>query len=336
MSFSTPAQWGKRKKPVDVLRRREEIARRVIAGDKRKIYKIEAAKGFAGDESQSAACLYVSGCSFFCQYCFVSPASLSGVKGNFYTPEEAFQALKKIIVRTKNPQVQMNGGEVFLAPEWTVELIRLLSEFFERDCRFTSEKRPGRIWCDTMGFDLLCASSIFPKLIPYQKHVALFLSTKGHPDDYEILARAPQEFADDAFCALALAWGHELVAVPEVLDRMFYPERMDWYIERLRRVHPNAPRVLHFDKYSPVDYVAWAPGKKMRAIGFRSNKSDPCRNAPSREEAIEEWQLRLKALYGEEGMKPPYRGIDTPVFDCDRYPDESFRLVEELILNSSS
>ena len=169
-----------------------------------------------------------------------------------------------------------------------------------------------------------------------QKHVALFLSTKGHPDDYEILARAPQEFADDAFCALALAWGHELVAVPEVLDRMFYPERMDWYIERLRRVHPNAPRVLHFDKYSPVDYVAWAPGKKMRAIGFRSNKSDPCRNAPLREEAIEEWQLRLKALYGEEGMKPPYRGIDTPIFDCDRYPDESFRLVEELILNSSS
>ncbi len=330
-----PEQWANKKSPIDVLARRKMVLGNVLRDGKRKIYKIEPGKGFAGDNEKGAACLFVSGCSFLCQYCFVNPASLSGAKGDFHSPEEAFEKLKKIIISTRNPHVQFNGGEVFLTPEWTLELIKLLSEFFEKECRFTSGKHPGRIWCDTMGFDLMRESQLFESLTPYKKRVALFISTKGHPDDYEIVSRTPGEFADEPFLALEKAWKHGLVAMPEVLDRMFWPQRMDWYIERLKAIHPNAPRVLHLDQYSPISYVRWSPDKKMKTIGFRPNKSDPERNSPIREEVIEEWQNRLEALYGPTGRKPPYRGIDSPTFCCDLYPDESFRLTEELIFNKA-
>lgn len=332
-TIAPPEKWARKKSPIDVLQRREEVRSKVLQGGKRKIYKIESARGFAGTDGRMAACLYVSGCSFFCQYCFVNPASLSGEKGDFYSPQEAFEGLQKILLRTKNPQVQFNGGEVFLTPEWTLELIRLLSEFFEEECSLTSNEHTGIIWCDTMGFDLMREPQLFKSLEPYRRHIALFISTKGHPSDYEIVSRIPGEFADEPFLALKKAWEHKLVAMPEVLDRMFWPERMDWYVKRLRAIHPNAPRVLHFDQYSPVNYVAWAPDKKLRGIGFRPNKNDGERNAPLREEAIDEWQKRLALLYGAQEMKPPYDGIDSPTFDCDRYPDESFRLVEQLILD---
>lgn len=331
-TIAPPERWARQKSSIDVLARREMVRKNVLRDCKRKIYKIEPARGFAGTDGKTAACLYVSGCSFFCQYCFVNPTSLSGAKGDFYTPLEAFEGLKKILLRTKNPQVQFNGGEIFLTPEWTVELVRLLSDFFEQECVFTNEEHPGRIWCDTMGFDLMREPRLFETLTQYKKHLALFISTKGHPDDYEIVSRAPAKFADEPFLVLEKAWQHELVAIPEVLDRMFWPERMDWYVKRLRAIHLNAPRVLHFDQYSPVNHVAWAPDKKLKVIGFRPNKSDGGRNAPLREEAIGEWQKRLMLLYGSGGMKPPYEGIDSPTFDCDRYPDESFRLVEQLIL----
>lgn len=328
-----PEHWAKRLTPIDVLARRQKVLDNVSRDGKRKIYKIEAAKGFSGGKAKKAACLYVSGCSYSCQYCFVNPQSLTGIKGDYCSPQEAFEKLRRIVVQTQNPHVQFNGGEVFLTPDWTLELIRLLCEFFEKDCQFASKSR-GIIWCDTMGFDLMRESQLFEALVPYKKHVAIFLSTKGHPDDYELVARAPREFADDAFLVLEKAWQHGLVAMPEALDRIFWPQRMDWYIERLQGIHPNAPRVLHIDKYSPVNRVKWAPNKKMKVIGGRPNKSDPERNMPLREEVITEWQNRLGKIYGPKGAKPHYDGIDSPTFDCDLYPDESFYLVEKLILNS--
>lgn len=329
-----PEQWARRKSPINVLARREEVLSNVLHNKERKIYKIECGKGFAGDNENGAACLYVSGCSFLCQYCFVNPESLSGRKGKFYSPEKTFEKLKRIILRIKNPHVQFNGGEIFLTPEWTLELIRLLSKFFENECPFTSDEHPGRIWVDTMGFDLMREPHVFDALMPYQNHVALFISTKGHPEDYEIVSRTPSEFSDEPFLALEKAWKHGLVAMPEVLDRMFWVQRMDWYIKRLRAIHPNAPRVLHLDQYSPVNRVKWAPNKKMKVIGWRPNKSDGERNAPLREEVIKEWRNRLEVEYGSSGRTPPYDGIDSPTFCCDLYPDESFQLVKKLILNS--
>ncbi|MBI2047650.1 MAG: 4Fe-4S cluster-binding domain-containing protein [Parcubacteria group bacterium] len=329
-----PEQWAVKKPPINVLARRKKVLGKVLRGGKRKIYKIGITKGFAGDSKTGATCLYFSGCSFSCQYCFVNPASLSGAKGKFYSPKEILDRLRKTVLRTQNPHLQLNGGEVFMTTEWTLELIKLLSEFFENECSFTSDQRPGIIWCDTMGFDLMREPQLFDALIPYKNHIALFISTKGHPDDFEIVSRTPSKFAEDSFLALERAWEHDLVAMPEVLDRMFWPQRMDWYAERLRAIHPNAPRVLHLDYYSPVNRVKWAPDKKMKTIGWRPNKGDKERNAPLREEVIEAWQKRLMALYGLKGMKPPYHGIDSPIFCCDKYPDESFRLVQELILNS--
>lgn len=328
-----PEQWAHKKPPIDVLARRKTVLGNVLHDGKRKIYKIGPGKGFAGIGDRWAACLYFSGCSFMCQHCFVNPQSLLGTKGDFYSPTEVFQKLRKAILKTRNPHVQFNGGEIFLTPEWTLELIGLLSRFFEQECCFTSRKHLGRIWCDTMGFDLMREPQLFEALVPYKEHVALFISTKGHPDDYETVARAPSEFADDSFLALEKAWQHGIVAMPEVVDRMFWPQRMDWYIQRLRAIHPNAPRVLHLDVYSPVNRVRWAPDKKLKVIGFRPNRSDPERNTPLREEVIAEWQNRLEALYGPEARKPPYEKADSPLFECDLYPDESFQLVERLILN---
>jgi len=276
-TIQPPEKWAVRKPPIDVLSRREQVLERVLRDGKRKVYKIDSGGGFAGNDNREAACLYVSGCSFFCQYCFVNPQSLSGEKGEFLTAEETFLKLKRVILRTENPHVQFNGGELFLTPEWTLDLIRLLSEFFGKECPITSNKHKGVIWIDTMGFDLMREPQVFDALAPYQEHVALFISTKGHPRDYEIVSRAPKVFADEPFLALQKAWEHGLVAMPEVLDRMFWPQRMDWYIERLRAIHPNAPRVLHLDYYSPVNRVRWAPDKKMKAIGWRPNKSDAFR-----------------------------------------------------------
>ncbi len=327
--LTPPEEWTKKKTPIDVMARREEVFRNVSQDGKRKIYKIEAAKGFSGGKDKKAACIYFSGCSFMCQYCFVNPQSLTGAKGEFMSAYEAFLKLRRIILQTKNPQVQFNGGEVFLTPEWTVELVRLLSEFFDNDCPFVSKKHPGRIWCDTMGFDLQREPQVFKALEPYRKHVALFISTKGHPKDYEVVTRTPAMFADEPFLALETAWKHGLVAMPEVLDRICWPQRMDWYIERLQAIHPNAPRVLHFDRYSPITYVKWSPDKRLKMIGAIPNKNDPERNLPLYEEVIVEWQKRLKAVYGA-------RVSDSSTFNCDTDPDESFRMVETLILDQKS
>src|SRR6185369_8023589 len=204
-TLTAPENWAKRKPPIDVMSRREKVLAKVWQNDKRKIYKIEPAKGFSGGKGRKAACVYFSGCSFMCQYCFVNPESLAGTQGEFYTPQEAFEETKKGIFKTENPQVQFNGGEVFLTPEWTLELIRLLYEFFEQKHPFTSKQHPGRIWCDTMGFDLMQSKWLFKALQPYRKHVALFISTKGHPDDYEVVTRTPAKFADEPFLALAMA-----------------------------------------------------------------------------------------------------------------------------------
>lgn len=334
-TITPPREWARKGAPLDVFERRDRIRERVLRNGERMVYKISPAKGFSGCDGKDAACLYISGCSFHCVYCFVNPASLAGRKGEFMSPEKAFRKLRRIILKTENPHVQFNGGEVFLTPDWTLEVIRLLCDFFENDCPFTSKQKPGRIWCDTMGFDLIREPHLFQRLQPFRKHVALFISTKGHPDDYEIIARAPREVADEPFRAIHEAWKHRLVAIPEVLDRFFYPQTMDWYMRRLRKIHPNAPRVLHLDIYSPINRVRWSPDIMIKKAGFRPNKSDPERNVPLRDEVVAAWQDKLQKVYGISSRQPRYRGKKRPTFCCDDYPDESFRMVERLIISTA-
>lgn len=329
-----PHKWVSERPPLDIKSRRQKVLSRVYQDGKRKIYNIRPAKGFSGTDGRDAANMDFSGCSFHCGYCFVNPASLTGVQGQFLSPNQAFKVLRGIIRKTGNPQVQFNGGEVFLTPDWTLEVIHLLCAFFSGSCSFTSRNSPGHIWCDTMGFDLMRDTRIFERLIPYRRHVALFVSTKGHPDDYEIMARAPFAVADEPFQALEMAYRHGLVAVPEVIDRFFWPQTMNWYMERLKAVHPNAPRVLHMDRYSRVGRVPWSPDRMIKKIGFRPNKSDPERNMPLREETIAAWQDMLEAEYGRRYRRPRLAGKAREVFCCDDYPNECFRMVQRVILNS--
>lgn len=332
-TITPPHEWARSRPPIDVLARRQKVFSEVYKDGKRKIYNIRAAKGFSGPGDRDAANMDFSGCSFHCGYCFVNPKSLSGkVDKPFLSPYEAFGKLRHIILKTENPQVQFNGGEVFLAPNWTLKVIELLCDFFQNECEFTSRQHPGHIWCDTMGFDLIREQKVCELLVPFRKHVALFISTKGHPEDYEVMARAPRKFADDAFLALERAYAHGLVAVPEVIDRFFWPQTVDWYMDRLLAIDENAPRVLHMDQYSRVGRVPWSPDMMIKLAGFRPNKSDPERNMPLREEIIPVWQDELEARYGKLFRRPRLEGRAHPTFCCDVYPDACFRMVERLIL----
>lgn len=85
----------------------------------------------------------IMGCTFRCDYCWVDNSILTGAGGavqrnedrgkNFFlSPEETLAILRRYIERYKLPSIQITGGETFLTPKWTLDLLQLLCGYFEK------------------------------------------------------------------------------------------------------------------------------------------------------------------------------------------------------------
>ena len=309
-------------------------------GNRRKVYKFRHnAYSYGGVIS-----LDVMGCSFRCDYCWVDNSILAGAGGlvrlhenrgedYFLTPEGAFRKLRRSMERYRLPSVQITGGEIFLTPRWSLELLERLCDYYEKayPYRIPDAYTPGVVWVDTQGVDLVRDPGIFGRLERFREHLRLFISVKAHPRDWTQRTRVNASFADVGFRALEQAWNHRIIAIPQMVDGLFYPETMPWFMKRLQRVHPNAPRLLQIDKLRLYGFV---PGgrnvTRMKNRGFRFGSVTDGGHRVPRDIALEAWRDTLTRTYGS-GSKALSPKDD---FDCDKFPVRAARMVRTLIFET--
>lgn len=291
----------------------------------------------------------IMGCSFRCDYCWVDNSVLTGGGGivklnedkgkNFYlSPEEAFAVLRRYMERYKLPSVQITGGETFLAPRWTLEVLKLLCKYFKNEYPHSIPRpyKPGVVWIDTQGVDLMRheADGIFEKLAEFRDHLRLFISLKAHPRDFVQRTGVDASFADVGFQVLERAWRHHIIAIPQMLDGLFYPDTAEWFLERLKKIHPNGPRILQVDKLRLFGFL---PGERnvgrMKKRGFRFGKDG---DRIKREQALATWRAALNRTYGNGSLNAcrallPKGNFD---FDCDKFPSRTASIVEKLIFQT--
>lgn len=283
----------------------------------------------------------VMGCSFRCDYCWVDNSILAGSGGIvrnhercgesfFLSPGEVLEKLRLFIERHKLPSVQITGGEIFLTPNWSLEVLERLCEYFEQGYPYQIPKAymPGVVWIDTQGADLMRDTNIFKQLERFREHVRLFISIKAHPRDWGQRTGVDTEFSDVGFQALEQAWRHRIIAIPQMLDGLFYPDTMPWFCERLQRIHPNAPRLLQIDKLRLYGFV---PGgrnvTRMKRRGFRFGSIAKGGHRVPRNVALAAWREMLNHTYGTDSKALSPKDD----FDCDKFPVRAARMVRTLI-----
>lgn len=304
----------------------------------RMVYKFRCSASYGG-----SVAIDLMGCSYRCPYCWVHTAVLTG-GGSFieilksrgqklaYTPREAAIELQKYIKATKTPSIQITGAETFLTPSWTLELIVHLNHYLTGGYpyRIPQKYDKGLIWVDSQGFDLMKHEWLFAELAKYRKRVRLFISLKAHPNDYAKTTGVDPQYAETPFLALELAWQFRIIAIPQMLDNLFRPERMEWLFERLSQIHPNAPRVLEFDRLRLFPWRKDQNMERMKHAGFRFGKNG---DIVPRRVALKAWQETLVRHYGA-GVKVLNYPKRLDYFDADTFPRESSELVEKLIFES--
>ena len=323
-------------KLIDPITFRESIRKNVYdeAANRRMVYKIRRSGSYNG-----AVSVYLGGCSYRCDYCYVHTDWLSGggrlVRKNagrknfFMTPEELFAVVRKRMEEWRIPQIQFTGGETFLTPRWTADFIALAARYFESGSYphpIPKAYGSGAIWVDSQGFDLLQHQELLPELASYHKYLRIFISAKAHPDDFAQRTGVNPGHADDAFLALEQAWKHGIVAMPQMIDNLFYPKKMDWLFDRLSRIHPQAPRVVEIDR---LQLYAWKESTKniqrMQKRGFQFGKGG---DIVRRKIAIDSWNALLEKRLGKGQAMTDYADF----FDVDQCPWLGAQLVEKLIL----
>ncbi len=322
----------------------DKLARAVLrnvydaATNKRKVWKFHY-----NDYSYGGVIsMDVMGCSFRCDYCWVDNSILLGAGGFvrrhenrgesfFLSPGEAFEKLRRYIERYKLPSVQITGGETFLTPEWTLELLRLLCEYFEQGYPFhiPRDYAPGVVWIDTQGADLMRheAAGIFERLAAFRDHLRLFISLKAHPRDFVQRTNVSQSFTDVSFRALENAWRYRIFAVPQMIDGLFYPETAEWFFERLKRIHPSAPRVLQIDRLRLFGFL---PGERnvgrMKQRGFKFGKNG---NRVFRNQALATWREILNREFGKDNSALSFKDD----FGCDKFSVRAINMINDIIFD---
>lgn len=178
------------------------------------------------------------------------------------------------------------------------------------------------------------ADGIFEKLAKFRDHLRLFISLKAHPRDFAQRTGIDASLSDVAFQALEMAWRHQIVAIPQMLDGLFYPETAEWFLERLKKIHPNGPRILQIDHLRLFGFL---PGgrnvSRMKNRGFRFGKNG---DRVDREQALTTWRDTLNREYGDGSLNAcrsllPKGKSD---FDCDKFPQRTASIVKKLIFET--
>lgn len=314
---------------INAMTRGAQVLSRVYDSDKhtRLVHKIRRNDRAYGKNTIS---IDLSGCSYFCSYCWVNPRSLNGTieDDKPMTPPQAAKKIIDKLERFGSNVVQVTGGETFLTAEWTLDLIGCLYGYFQKAYR-TNRKlaKKGLIWIDSHGSDILDnASMVVDSLRRMRSRVRVFISLKAHPNDFEQVTSVNHIYANRAFQALRLCWQNDIVAVPQMLDKLFKPEYMEWFYYKLHGIHPQAPLVLELDSLTVFGFKPWMNLHRMKKVDITLVKRD---------KAICAWLALLKKYYGEDYVTRldfPYPELG--YFDVDSDPIVGVDYIDRNILSN--
>ena len=276
----------------------------------------------------------VAGCRNQCTYCWVDPKVLAGSHktlekhgARWLTAEAAAQKMVDHTKRHGTKNMNITGGEVFLTPEWTWDVVQVLEQ-----------ESSGIIVLDSMGSDLLDCPEMYDFLASIKDRVLIFLSLKAHWDDYPAIANAPSEAAEHPYVALEELWHRGIPAVPQMLGAFFYTLRMQDIADRLMQIHPDGAKILQIDKFSDFRTVVnrSTPAKRLKRTGFCysvQDRKDGTANVMTPTEAKNEWIQVLQSIYGDSYEAPPHGAGEMPLMNVDANLEASLAYVRKTIFN---
>ncbi|MEM3437254.1 MAG: radical SAM protein [Nitrososphaerales archaeon] len=158
----------------DPLKLTESIAKIVVKGNLRRYYRLARGGKWYGGIA-TADC---SGCNLRCVFCWSGEPRDNPTIGQFYSPEEVFQALTTIANKKGYKLLRVSGNEPTISRDHLLKLLELV------------EISPFYFILETNGI-LIGADKNYAKEISKFKHVHVRVSLKGAtPEEFSMLTEA--------------------------------------------------------------------------------------------------------------------------------------------------
>lgn len=286
--------------------------------NERLVQKFRPAASYGGTTS-----IDVVGCNYLCAGCWVDKTFLIGRgprlerelksgRVRYYTPKELAGAVIRFIKQEKTPRrIKISSSEPFLTPEWLLGLMEELKPFLE--------KHGEQFWVETNGSAVAQDPRLADRVAEHRNCVRFFVSSKNSPELFTRATRVQAKYADVGFQCLELLWQRRVVAFLQApLASFFFDSSFEWYLQRLLKIHPAAPLLMHIDSLQclPIRRVVG----DLKSAGIFERRRDG-------NEARRQWKSFLEKHYG--------RKMSRISFDVDGCPEDQ-NLVRQFVFENRS
>jgi len=252
---------------LNPIKQSKTIKDKVLVDGKRMVYKTRPNTRFYG----GIYTFDIAGCNFDCAYCWTSQDTKNGCgaiidklkqknANLFYSPQELWDKYSK---QTDSNKIRLSGGEPLITPEFTLEFLDVGARYYKK------KGVKGQIWLETNGFELVQNSNFCEDMGQFKDYLRIYLSLKQTPEKYSETTGVDHKYCDTGFKALELLMDKGVMTVPAApLANIFDPETIPWFVERLQKIHKNAPLITEIGDivFMPPDRIS----KRLNERGFTS------------------------------------------------------------------
>lgn len=218
--------------PFDPIRRSAEVERIVMQGDKRKYYRFRYARYYGGIVTADAV-----GCNLLCAYCWNYYRNLHPERhGEFYSPEEVAERLRKIASRKHAELFRISGAEPILGTKSAEHVARVV------------KLTKGEFILETNGIIL----GYYPEIAKMLRGlpVAVRVTIKGWDEEsFERITGAKGEFFKYQLRALEILRKNGIHAWPAVMYDVFGKEGVAEILRKLREVGFDDVELEYLERY---------------------------------------------------------------------------------------
>lgn len=257
------SQW------IDPVKQGSTVKNRVLIDGKRMVYKIRPNTRYYG----GIYTFDIAGCNFDCAYCWTSKDTKQGcgelidkLKQKrtklFYSPHELWE---KYGEQTESNKIRLSGGEPLITPEFVLAFLDIGAYYYKK------KGIKGQIWLETNGFELVQNPNLCETMGQFKDYLRVYLSLKQTPEKYSETTGVEHKYCDTGFKALELLLNNDIMTVPAApLANLFDPEKIPWFVERLQKIHKNAPLITELGDivFMPAGRIS----KNLNERGFTLDK----------------------------------------------------------------
>ncbi|MDI6806474.1 MAG: radical SAM protein [Candidatus Aenigmarchaeota archaeon] len=109
---------------IDPVEKAKEVEKVAVKNSERKYYRLVRPARFYGGIASSDC----SGCNLRCVFCWSNDLAREGKIGNFYSPEQVLEALKKCAEKFNYSQLRLTGNEPTIGRKHLLKLLELIDQ----------------------------------------------------------------------------------------------------------------------------------------------------------------------------------------------------------------